>query len=283
MSTPTRPVLRYHGGKWRLAPWIISHFPRHRVYTEAFGGGASVLLRKPRAYAEVYNDLDGEVVNVFRVLRDAAMAARLTETVALTPYARAEFVESYEPHPDPVEQARRTIFRSVAGFGSTAASGRKTGFRSNSNRSNTTPAIDWRNYPKLIAAFAERMQGVVIEERPAVEVIAQHDEPNVLHYVDPPYPHSTRTETAKWDTCYRHEMRDDDHRSLAGVLHSVAGAVVLSGYACPLYDDELYPDWMRVEREALADGAAKRTEVLWLNAAAATRQSQVGLFAGGAA
>jgi DNA adenine methylase len=256
---PTRPVLRYHGGKWRLASWVISHFPAHRTYVEPFGGAASVLLRKPRAYAEVYNELDGEIVNVFRVLRDRP--TELRDAARLTPFAREEFELSYEPSDDPVEQARRTIFRSMAGFGSPAASGYRTGFRANSNRSHTTPAHDWRNWPDQVERFAERLRGVVIECKPAVEVMAQHDGPQTLHYVDPPYVHTTRTTTEKG---YRHEMTDEDHRTLAATLHHAQGAVVLSGYACGLFD-ELYGAWRCVERHALADGARKRTETLWLN------------------
>lgn len=107
---PRRSAVRYHGGKWRLADWIIGHFPAHRVYTEAYGGGASVLLRKPRSYGEIYNDLDGEIVNLFRVLRDSG--PELMHLLELTPFSRTEFLASYEPHPDPLEQARRTLVRS---------------------------------------------------------------------------------------------------------------------------------------------------------------------------
>lgn len=253
-----------------MAPWVIAHFPTHRIYAEPFGGGASVLLRKSRAYAEVLNDLDGEVVNLFQVLRDPASAAELERCVRLTPYARSEFVESYVPvTADPVEQARRTLLRSAAGFGSVGASGRKTGFRSNVTRSGTTPATDWTTLPNGIGAYTARLAGVVIECRPAAAVINQFDGPETLHYVDPPYPHSTRTPSAKWDKIYRHEMSDDDHRTLAAQLRSVTGMVVLSGYPCDLYDVELYPDWKRFEKSSHADGASKRTEVIWLNNSAA--------------
>ena len=106
--TVSRPVLRWHGGKFILAPWIIDHFPSHRIYTEAFGGAASVLLRKPRAYAEVYNDMDGEVVNLFRVLQ-GKRAQDLVAKLRLTPFARAEFEMAYTPSADPVERARRLL------------------------------------------------------------------------------------------------------------------------------------------------------------------------------
>jgi DNA adenine methylase len=266
--TPTRPVLRYHGGKWKLAPWIISNFPPHKVYVEPFGGGGSVLMRKPRSYAEVYNDQWGIVVDVFKVLRDPRLAAELEMSLRLTPFARNEFNECGDEQisqiPDLVERVRRTIFRSFAGFGSAATNAKyATGFRANSNRSGTTPAHDWAHYPDQVRFFVERLQGVIIENRPAIEVIQQHDGEKTLHYVDPPYPHSTRN-MQRGNAAYACEMTDDDHRELAGVLRGVQGMVIVSGYACPLYD-ELFGDWQLLKRAHHADGARDRVECLWLS------------------
>lgn len=272
MKAPGRPVVRYHGGKWKLADWIISQFPRHRVYVEPFGGGGSVLLKKPRSYAEVYNDLDGEIVNVFRVLRDRG--EELRRALELTPFSREEFKESYTKHDDPLERARRTVLRGFQGFGSAAACGQVSGFRANSNRSGTTPAHDWRNYPNHIPALVERLRGVVIESRDAVEVIKHQDGPDTLHYVDPPYVHSTRSVGVDKRKAYRHEMTDAQHRALAEVLRGTKGAVVLSGYRCDLYD-ELYGDWQRVDRAAMADGARKRIECLWLSPNVQRRQMEI--------
>jgi DNA adenine methylase len=270
-----RPALRYHGGKWKLAPWIISNFPPHRVYVEPYAGAASVLLRKPRSYGEVYNDRDDEIVNVFRVLRDPVQACKLRELIRFTPFARVEFEKSYRRTRNPIEQARRTIIRSFMGFGSAACNtAHTTGFRANSNRSGTVPAHDFAHYPDLIEAFTERLRWVVIENKEACAVIAQHDSPQTLHYIDPPYVRDTRN--AHRD-CYRFEMNDAAHAELASVLSAVRGMVVLSGYDCPLYRD-LYPTWQRVSISAHADGAADRTEWLWLNDAA-TRNTE-GLLAG---
>lgn len=261
---PERPLLRYHGGKWMMAERIIEVFPAHRVYVEPFGGAASILLRKARSYAEVYNELDGEIVNLFRVVRDRG--SELVRAMELTPFAREEFKLSYEPTDDPVEQARRTVFRSFAGFGSAAASGAKTGFRADANRSGTTPARDWMNYPETLKAIIERLRGVVIENRDACEVMLKFDGRDTMHYVDPPYVLDTRSMRNPYcKKGYKHEMLDEDHRKLAEVLHSLKGKVVLSGYAHPLYDQELYADWHREEFKALADGARERTEVLWMN------------------
>jgi len=265
---PRRPALRYHGGKFLLAPWIIEHFPEHRTYVEPYAGAASVLLRKPRSYAEIYNDRWDEVVRVFRVLRDPEKSVALEKLLRLTPFARTEFEsathDAISKMPE-LEAVRLTMFRSFAGFGSASTNGKySTGFRCNSNRSGTTPAQDWMHFPDCIKEFTERLKGVVIENRHALEVIQQHDGRDAFFYLDPPYPHSTRN-MVRGNAAYECEMSDDDHRLLADVLRSLKGRVLLSGYACDLYDRELYRDWNRVECEHLADGASPRTEVLWAN------------------
>lgn len=263
----TRPVLRWYGGKWLHAPWIVGQFPRHRIYVEPFYGAASVLLRKPRSYAEIINDLDDDVVGLFRVLRDPAQSAALIEGLTLTPFARIEFEAAYEPTNDPVERARRLIVRSFMGFGSDGTRvDLSTGFRANSNRSGTTPAQDWRHYPPALGAIVERLRGVVIEHGDALDCMLKHDGPDTLHYLDPPYLHDTR------QTCHRghgyvHELSDADHRRLLEALPALRGAVIISGYPHPLYD-ALLPGWRRVTRAAHADGARPRIEVLWLNRAA---------------
>jgi len=264
VEMPPRPALRWHGGKWMLAPWILSHFPKHRIYVEPFGGAASILLRKQRAYAEVYNDLDASVVNLFRVLR-SERAGELVEALRLTPFAREEFAAAYEDARDPVEAARRLIVRSFMGFGSNGHN-RATGFRANGSRSGTTPAQDWANYPDALAVIIRRLSGVVIESRDAREVMGAHDGPDTLHYVDPPYVFSTRADLSK---DYAHEMDDGDHADLLAFLKTLRGKVLLSGYPSALYDGAL-AGWQRIERKALADGARERTEVLWKNPAAST-------------
>jgi DNA adenine methylase len=279
--SPPRPILRWHGGKWLLAPWIISHFGPHRVYVEPFGGAWSVGFRKPRAYAEVWNDLDGELVNLFRVLRDDKRAAQLIGALELTPFARDEFNRSYTRSRNQVERARRLIVRSFMGHGSDGGSGQyRTGFRANSNRSGTTPAQDWPTLPDALRLSIDRLRGVVIENRPAMQVMATHDSPETLHYVDPPYlPETRRRSNRRADNggTYRHELTDDCHRDLLAFLTELEGMVVLSGYPAPLYDEAL-PGWLRVEKSAFADGALERVEVLWLNRAAAAAMPQPDLL-----
>jgi DNA adenine methylase len=277
--TPTRPVLRYLGGKWRLAPWIVSFFPSHRVYVEPFGGAGSVLLRKDRSMGECYNDLDGEVVNLFRVLRDPQQSARLREMIRLTPFAREEFDSAYEVCEEPVERARRLVVRSYMGHGSSSAvSVRNTGFRASLvNRSGALPAGEWPGLPDALERVTERLAGVLIENRPALQVIDRYDAEDALIYLDPPYVHETRTPKRKGGKiahAYRFEMTAEQHVELLDRIVACRSAIVLSGYASDLYDDAL-SDWSRHEIATHADGALDRIEVIWVNPHCAARLEAV--------
>ncbi len=261
MSDVVRPVMRYFGGKWRLADWIIAHFPPHLVYTEAFGGAASLLLRKRPAKVDVYNDVDGEVVNVFRVLRDPQKWPELQRRMRCMPYARAEFERREDPSDD-IDRALWTLFISRAGFGANAMFGQATSMRIRRD-DRSTPAHEWGALWPEVARWAERFSGVMVECGPAVDVLARYDSPSALHYVDPPYMHATRGKRNR----YRYELADQDHRDLVATLRDLAGMVVLSGYQCDLYH-ELLGDWKRIDRKHLADGARSRVESLWLSPSA---------------
>jgi DNA adenine methylase len=270
-----RPILRYHGGKWKIAPWIISFLPSHKIYVELFGGGGSVLLRKPRAYSELYNDLDGEIVNLFKIARDRG--DELREKLILTPYSREEFILAYEPSDDPLEQARRTVARAFMGFASAAATQGKsykgknplTGFRSNTNRAGTTTAHDWAHYPDALVGIIERLRGVVLENRNALDIIKIYDTEKTVFYADPPYLPSVRD----YGMDYKYEMTEEEHIQLAEKLNQVKGKVLISGYHSDLYN-ELYKGWIRREKNTYAEGANPRTEVLWMKGV------DMGLFEG---
>lgn len=228
-------LVRYHGGKVRLAGSIAGLFPRHEAYIEPYGGGAAVLLAKARSRLEVYNDLDGDMVTLFRVLRDQPGA--LADAISLTPFARAEHVLAYLPAEDDLERARRVLIRSHFGHGSSGIH-RSTGFRAAGLRAGTLPVHGWMGLPETIRETAERMRGVVIEQRPAVQIMQANDSAAALHYVDPPYLPETRGKGRD----YAHEMTRQDHEELLHILLGLRGAVVLSGYASSLYDDALKVD-----------------------------------------
>jgi len=270
MTAIKRPILRYHGGKFLLARWIISHFQDHLHYFEAMGGGGSVLIQKARSRYETYNDLWGTVVNVFRVLRDKEMADELERVIRLTPYSREEFTSCGEINisalEDPIEKARLTILRSFAGYGSAATNNKHaTGFRTWPRPRGSSPAQDWANWPGQIKAFTERLQGVTIENRDYRELLPLYDGENTLVYLDPPYPHQTRN-MRRGNASYVHEFTNADHIDMAERVHRLKSMVVISGYNCPLYDD-LFQGWRKVEKTTMADGGRERIECLWINRA----------------
>lgn len=263
------PAFRYHGAKFRLAPWIMTFFPAHLVYVEPFGGAAGVLIQKERSYSEVYNDLDGDVANFFRVIRDREQREELIEQVIFTPYAREEFENAFLPADNPVERARRLVIRAQMGFGSAGATKGKTGFRSDTLRLYGTASHLWARYPETLSALGERLSGVMIENRPALDVIRDQDSPNTLFFVDPPYVTSTR-KMSTGNSYYNHEMTDIDHKELILKLRTLSGMVILSGYDCKLYDQDLH-GWDKYStdsRISAARGCTTRQENVWLNPAA---------------
>ena len=265
----TSPVFQYFGGKWKLAPWILSFMPPHRTYVEPFGGGGSVLFRKPRSHCEVYNDLDSEVVNVFQVLRDSPK--ELLRVLDLTPYSREEYYlacELYEGE-DSIEKARRAIVRSFFGFGSTGLfEGSRPGFRTGTQYSRVPVASVWGKYPDALLAVIDRLKGVTIEHRDALEVMPVWDGFDTVYYLDPPYLADTR----RAKQIYRHEMTEAQHISLLEAVQDLKGIVLISGYASGLYD-KMLTGWERYEKQAMAQGNSNsndemmRTEVLWIKRA----------------
>lgn len=278
----SRTALRFYGGKASIAPWIINHFPPHAAYVEPFGGGASVLLKKPPAPLETYNDLDRAIVTFFRVLRDQPDA--LIRAIQLTPFARAEMDGSDvdDSTITDLERARRVYVRSGQCQHGLPARG-QMGWRFDVGAltGNGTNIKMW-NKTEHLYAVAARLKAVQIECWPAAKVIARHaDQPDTLFYVDPPYVPATRG--ARWAKVgYDREMTDADHEALAAQLHAVSGMVVLSGYHSPLYD-RLYGDWTRSERTSRTQAGKRATEVVWRNPAAVARANDaLPLFRSGA-
>jgi DNA adenine methylase len=270
-ATP-RPMLRYPGGKTRLAPWIVSHLPPHQSYVEPFAGSAAVLFAKPRSKVEVINDLDDRVCTLFRVIRERP--DELARAVALTPYARAEYLASYEPADDELEVARRFLVRVWMAHGGKlgSKSGWRAGWAGGDDSSRGSSANVWCGLPERIAEAAARLRGVMVDNRPALRVLQDWHYPGALVYADPPYVRSAlpmTQDTAKnrrneRPRYYAHEMTDEEHHALLDALEAHPGPVLLSGYRCPLYDDRL-AGWVRVDRATYAYRQAERTESLWLN------------------
>jgi DNA adenine methylase len=265
-----------------LGPWILDQFPEHEEYVEVYGGGGSVLLRKKRSMVEVYNDLDGEVVNFFRVVRDRG--EELREKIRLTPFSREEFELSYVQVDDEVEAARRTVVRSFMGYGSDSISRvdkngvvRETGFRGVSREANVGPSMDWRNYPDKMGGLIDRMRGVVIENRDDEYIFDRYDGEKVLFYLDPPYVKETRRVGDGWNR-YKFEMSDDDHERMIDRIKRLRGMVVLSGYENRIYDQLIPEGWVMKFKASKVFGSGDRKECLWMNEAALMNHRQMSLF-----
>ena len=252
-------ILRYPGAKWSIASWVLSFFPQHHSYLEPFFGSGAVFFTKKRSNIETINDLDGEVVNLFECIRRDP--ERLAREVYYTPYSREVYEKAYEQtsETDPYIWAARMLIRCNMGYGF-RTNGYRVGWKNDiSGRERAYAAKAWTELPEILVNAAERLRGVQIEHRPAVEVIKRFNSPQVLVYCDPPYVLSTRGGKQ-----YRCEMEDSDHLELLEVIKAHKGPVLISGYASELYDREL-SGWHRETTETLDQLSRHKNEVLWMN------------------
>lgn len=264
-----KPPFPYFGAKGNIAERIVPLLPDHDHYVEPFAGSLAVLLAKTPAKMETANDLDGNLVTFWRMLRERP--EDLARACALTPHSRTEYLACREATSadNDLETARRVWVVLTQGRGGTLRDA-KTGWRHFVQPRGSSIGMPGYldAYVGRMSAITSRLQNVSLECMPAEELIAKYGrDPQVLMYVDPPYLGSTRGMGLN----YRHEMKgEDEHRALAELLRSCKASIVLSGYASPLYDIELYPDWERIEiptmtGNGIGERGLARTEVLWSN------------------
>lgn len=253
-----KAIMKYPGSKWSLADWIIRFFPEHHSYLEPFFGSGAVLFNKPRSHIETVNDLDGNIVNLFEWIKNDP--EQLAYEIYYTPYARQVYGDAFSVVPkDSLKKAVNFYIRLNMGQGF-RTTGEKTGWKNDiQGRERSYASQDWCHLPEKIIQAAERLRGVQIENRPAVELIKKFNFKNVLIYCDPPY-----MLEARHGKQYRCEMDEKGHEELLKILLQHKGAVLISGYDTELYQDMLR-GWKRRETISYSQVCSKKKEVLWMN------------------
>lgn len=251
-----KAILKYPGAKWRIAEWIISHFPEHKVYCEPFFGSGAVFFKKQPSYIETINDRDGNIVNLFEVCRK--FPEELSAAINMTPFAREEFANCYEMNvADHIERARRTLVRFHQSFGTSNSS--KNSWRNVQTYGGPRCATMWNYLPETIIQCCERLKEAQIENIDGIELIKRYDDKDTLIYCDPPYLQSLRKRNM-----YAFEMNDKEHINLLMALKESNSMVVLSGYDNELYNQEL-SGWRTAEKATTAQMGKHRIEKLWMN------------------
>ena len=251
-----RAVLKYPGGKWRISDWLISHFPEHKVYCEPFFGSGAVFFKKAPSYLETINDIDGDIVNLFRVCREEP--EKLATAVNLTPFAREEFANCHEINvADPVERARRTIVRFHQSFGTSNSS--KNSWKNTQKSGGPRCSTMWNHLPDTIIECCERLKNAQVENIDALKLIERYNDEKTLIYCDPPYLPELRKKNL-----YANEFSTEQHFELLNKLLSSRSKVILSGYDNEMYN-EFLKDWKTDSVLTTAQFGLHRTEKIWMN------------------
>ena len=259
-----RAIIRYPGSKWSIADWIIGHFPESyekMVYLEPFCGSAAVFFNKMPGAVETINDLDSNIVNLFRVLREHP--DELKRLLELTPYSREEYNKSYEVCDDPVEKARRFMVRTTQAIG--AKTNEKCGWRNHKTPKIGGTACKWGSITESIDRAVSRLRGdpthlVQIEHMDALRLIQRYNHPDDLIYIDPPYVRSTR----RSGRLYAHEMSDEQHLELLRIINDSQAKIIISGYDSDLYDSAL-AGWHKDSTTSQTTSAETVKETIWMN------------------
>ena len=260
-----RAVFRYPGSKWSIAEWIISHFPdgyENMVYLEPFLGSGAVFFNKRPGIVETINDLDGDVVNLFYVLRERP--EDLKRVLELTPYSREEYDKSFENCEDPLEKARRFMVKTTQAIGAKLGHG-KCGWRNHKSMKIGGTACKWGGITETIDAAASRLRGtttnlVQIEHMDAFRLIERYNTPEALIYIDPPYVRSSR----KSGALYRHEMTDEDQKRLLELIAKSRAKIIISGYDNELYKKAL-DSWKTDSTMSQTTSSKMACEKIWMN------------------
>lgn len=255
----------WYGGKFSHLKWLLPLLPASHHYCEPFAGSAAILLNRPPSAVETYNDMDGEVANFFRVLRE--QSGELLKQIGLTPFSREEFYRACTVSAgiSALERARRFFVRARqvrTGLAQTASLGRWANCKNTSRAGMSGVVSRWLGSVDMLPDIAERLLRVQIENRPAIEVIKLYDDRRTFFYCDPPYPHEARGDAK----AYGFEMTDAEHVELADALATAKARVAISGYQCALMD-KLYSRWRRVDAPSKKCHSVKqpRAEALWFN------------------
>ncbi len=253
-------VLRYPGSKWNIARQLVELIPPHHSYVEPYFGSGAVLFTKAPSAIETVNDLDGDVVNLFRCIQQDS--GRLARLVMTTPFSREVYDRQVSPDNSCAGRYQRAagfLVRCWQGHGF-RTNGYKVGWKNDvQGRERSYALWNWYRLPDWIIEIAERLRKVQIENRPALEVITRFNYPNVFMYLDPPYLLDVRSGKQ-----YKHEMMEGDHEELLKTVLQSRAKIMISGYESEMYSDYLH-GWRKESFASHAEGGRPRQETVWMN------------------
>ena len=266
-----KAVLEYPGSKHRLAKWICGHMPPHDVYVEPYAGSLAVFFEKKQSKVETLNDIDSDIVNYFRVIRDKS--DELARMMDMTLFAREEYVAAYGDDPGDTDVGRALKFAVKCWQGIGNSNRYKNGWRmSRQAHDHKAGCMKWVDLPDRIAAATVRLKETQIENMPAVEVIRRYDHEKAFMYIDPPYLPDMRK-----NYLYRHEMTAADHMELLETIKDCKAKIIISGYDNDLYNAVL-AGWHKAAKVAQVECGIKKIETIWMNYA---HENQMFIFACG--